>query len=156
MNNRDLGGETPLHWACLNGHTDCAEVLLQNDATLDVQAENGFTPLHTATINSHTECITLLLNKGASRTLRDKQGKIPSDYAKKGSQVGDYFEDSKREVLEKIKNLEKKSLSLESDLKQTQEINEDLTRRLANTLKEQISIEKELKATKEQLQQVKI
>ena len=37
-----------LHKACYNGYRDVAKVLLQKDATVDVQTNSGWTPLHVA------------------------------------------------------------------------------------------------------------
>jgi ankyrin repeat protein len=38
-------GDTPLHIACYNGHTEVVELLLNNNADIDVTSASGKTPL---------------------------------------------------------------------------------------------------------------
>jgi ankyrin repeat protein len=61
-------GEGLLHYACLGGHVDCAEYLVQNHCYLDLQSASGATPLHMATINKHKKIISYLI-KNVSQTL---------------------------------------------------------------------------------------
>ena len=37
-----------LHKACYNGYRDVAKLLLQKEATVDIQTSSGWTPLHVA------------------------------------------------------------------------------------------------------------
>jgi ankyrin repeat protein len=70
----DTGGETPLHWAALNGRLEVLSYLLERGVNINGVAESGFTALHAATINSHVKCISLLLSKGVDVEAKDKKG----------------------------------------------------------------------------------
>ncbi|KAL1524336.1 hypothetical protein AB1Y20_019235 [Prymnesium parvum] len=64
-------GVTPLHAACQEGHAECARLLLENGATVDVLADGiGDTPLHTACRFGREHCVALLLEWGASVSRR--------------------------------------------------------------------------------------
>lgn len=57
-------GDTALHLACLYGHAQCVELLLQEGARADViNAEDGTTALHDAAAGGYVEIAQLLLNK---------------------------------------------------------------------------------------------
>lgn len=61
-------GDTALHLACLYGHLQCVEVLLQEGAKADVvNTQDGTTALHDAAAGGYLEIAQLLLNRsGAS------------------------------------------------------------------------------------------
>jgi ankyrin repeat protein len=57
---------TPLHLACLHGHTECAKILVQRGA--DMSTLSGFldkSPLHLACEYGHYHCVKILLDNGA-------------------------------------------------------------------------------------------
>ena len=58
-------GNTPLHFACANGHVNIAKELLDRGAGIEDQNENGHTPLMEAASNGLVEVARLLLEKGA-------------------------------------------------------------------------------------------
>lgn len=64
MNIADYAGWTPLHEACLNGHAEIVELLLQEGADADAMGGDGDTPLHDAIGNGHTLVVSLLLKYG--------------------------------------------------------------------------------------------
>lgn len=41
ISQQDFNGETPSHWAALNGHANCVELLADKGANLNKQADNG-------------------------------------------------------------------------------------------------------------------
>lgn len=58
-------GDTALTYACENGHTDVAEVLLSYSAKLEHESEGGRTPLMKACRAGHICTVKFLINKGA-------------------------------------------------------------------------------------------
>jgi ankyrin repeat protein len=45
---KTIGGWTPLHWACKNGHVEVVKALLEKGADLHAKTNLGETPLHYA------------------------------------------------------------------------------------------------------------
>lgn len=65
---RDLDGDTPLHFACRNGHVNVIKMLLERGA--DKNAQNGLreTPLSLAVVYRRKEVVKLLLEVGVDMT----------------------------------------------------------------------------------------
>ena len=61
----DKFGNTPLHYACNEGHFEVVKSLLEKDVNIHAVGENDRTPLHHACENGHVEVAKLLLEKGA-------------------------------------------------------------------------------------------
>lgn len=62
----DNFGMTALHWACLNGHTVCARLLIDFGADTNVrQQRGGNTALIIACASGHPEIVSLLLHQGS-------------------------------------------------------------------------------------------
>jgi ankyrin repeat protein len=55
-------GVTALHVACLEGHLDVVNKLIENPALLNGATKNGFTALHVACRKGHLEVVKQLLN----------------------------------------------------------------------------------------------
>lgn len=62
-------GWTPLHYAAAKGHKEMMRLLLEHDAYIDSEAENGTTPLMLAALSSSPLAVKLLLEEGADPTL---------------------------------------------------------------------------------------
>jgi CDK inhibitor PHO81 len=62
----DLHGRHPLHYACRNGHEDIAEYLLANGSPPDHPDHDGLTPMTMAVISGKTKCVHELLEFKAS------------------------------------------------------------------------------------------
>ncbi|KAL4713431.1 hypothetical protein ACJJTC_010416 [Scirpophaga incertulas] len=61
VNVQDDNGYTPLHHACLNGHSDIVRILLSVDASPCVVDKKGATPLHLAAWKGDSNVVAMLL-----------------------------------------------------------------------------------------------
>ncbi|CAG8567167.1 262_t:CDS:2 [Cetraspora pellucida] len=80
LTSRDAFGNTALHMASANGHTNIVEYIIQTLETLEsdiVNAQNelGNTPLHWSALNGHIEIVTLLISNGADVKIKNKAGR---------------------------------------------------------------------------------
>ncbi|KAK9306207.1 hypothetical protein QLX08_002955 [Tetragonisca angustula] len=74
-NAEDSAGYTALHYAARNGHYKICNILLENDATVNIQTRCGHaTALHRAAMQGHSEVVELLLRFNANPNLRDVDG----------------------------------------------------------------------------------
>ena len=62
-------GWTPLHYAATRGHREMMRLLLDNDAYIDSESDNGTTPLMVAAYAGTPLAVKLLLEAGADPTL---------------------------------------------------------------------------------------
>ncbi|HWF08562.1 MAG TPA: ankyrin repeat domain-containing protein [Bryobacteraceae bacterium] len=70
-----LGGFTPLMFAAREGCVECAKVLIDAKADVNLADPDGITPMVNSIINGHYDVATLLLEKGADPNLSDKTGR---------------------------------------------------------------------------------
>uniref|UniRef100_F7ABL7 Ankyrin repeat domain 23 n=1 Tax=Equus caballus TaxID=9796 RepID=F7ABL7_HORSE len=63
---------TALHWACLKGHSQLVNKLLEAGATVDARDLLERTPVFWACRGGHLDILKLLLNKGAQVNAQDK------------------------------------------------------------------------------------
>lgn len=70
-------GMTPLHWAARAGSMECAEILLEREALVNIQNRNRRTPLQLAAEANQAEMIRLLGRHGADLNTQDKKGRTP-------------------------------------------------------------------------------
>ncbi len=78
-------------YACMHGHIDAAELLLQKGAEINV-VPGGFdyagTGLHYAALNGHRAIVEFLLQKGADREVKDtKVGSTAAGWAEHGGHL---------------------------------------------------------------------
>jgi ankyrin repeat protein len=59
---KDKYGNTPLHDACSNGHTDMAKWLVSNGADINAKNDSGSTPLHLANNKLKKELEKCIIN----------------------------------------------------------------------------------------------
>jgi ankyrin repeat protein len=62
-------GWSPLHYAATRGHREMMRLLLDHDAYIDSESENGTTPLMMAAYSAPPLAVKLLLEEGADPTL---------------------------------------------------------------------------------------
>ncbi|MDR3284285.1 MAG: ankyrin repeat domain-containing protein [Treponema sp.] len=70
-------GQTPLHFAAIQGQTGIVRYLLERGASVSAQDTSGSSPLHEAVRYGRVEVVSLLLEKGANPNALDSLGKTP-------------------------------------------------------------------------------
>ena len=82
VNAKDEDGGTPLHYAVFEGHKEIAELLIDNDADVNVKDDNkGFTPFYISIGMGQKEISELLLANGADVNAKWNEGGTPLDNA---------------------------------------------------------------------------
>ena len=69
--------ETALMAAAVGGHKECVRMLLEANASLDLQDAQGRSAVHHAGGQGTADCLRLLLERGARVDCRDSTGKTP-------------------------------------------------------------------------------
>ena len=72
---------TPLHEACIGGHTLVVKELLKHMTDINVVDSNGQTSAHLAAYHGESECLEILITNGSNMVLEDKQGRTPAHLA---------------------------------------------------------------------------
>ena len=68
---------TPLHLACMHGHTECVTTLLTAGADRDKQDHSGQTPIYFAAAFGHSACVEALLAANAALDIPRWDGYTP-------------------------------------------------------------------------------
>ena len=84
-------GWTPLHYAATRGHRDMMRLLLDHEAYIDSEADNGTTPLMMAAYYGTPASVKLLLEEGADPTPRNQSHVNALDLALKVNQQKSAF-----------------------------------------------------------------
>ncbi|KNC50858.1 uncharacterized protein AMSG_06763 [Thecamonas trahens ATCC 50062] len=78
----DVRGNTPLHWAAIEGRVDIMASLLDMGALLNVpNRASAFAPLHLAASKGHMAAVDMLIAAGARALVVDKDGQTPLFWA---------------------------------------------------------------------------
>ncbi len=78
INQGDLQGNRPLHFAVMDGDAETVEMLLQNGAAVDARTAQAETPVHMAAMLGHANILHLLLEKAKDNLhVRNLQGQTP-------------------------------------------------------------------------------
>ena len=81
----DLMNQSPLHMACLQGHTAVAQLLLEAGAEVNAaSAEMGTRPIHRASMGGNLEITQMLIRAGAEINCTDEAGFSPIHWAANG------------------------------------------------------------------------
>mmetsp|Transcript_33111 Transcript_33111/g.60905 ORF Transcript_33111/g.60905 Transcript_33111/m.60905 type:complete len:195 (+) Transcript_33111:88-672(+) len=73
-------GLTPLMQAARNGHSKCAQLLLEANANVNAMDEDGLCPLHFAARTAELEVARALLDGGADPSATDDAGKTAMNH----------------------------------------------------------------------------
>lgn len=71
VNDKDIEGRTPLHYAVSNGHISVVNILLKNGADITQVTNKGNTPLHIATSKGYKEIVEVFLQHVSYNKLND-------------------------------------------------------------------------------------
>jgi len=74
---RSRTGDTPLHFAVIQGNIRAISLLLDAGADIGAAGETGYTPLHYAVEQEQLEAVRVLLERGADISLRAATGLTP-------------------------------------------------------------------------------
>lgn len=104
-NAQDVWGETPLHYAVLNGNTTIARFIVRttdnefDSVDVNIVDAVGKTPLHYAAENDDEAMVRLLIEAGADTLIEDGFGKQPVHCAKKSEIIKILKEAMKHDAL---------------------------------------------------------
>jgi len=85
VNDRNLDGETALHWAAISNSLEVAQLILGAGASVDAKDNDGYTALHRAASNNSLEVAELLVGAEASVDAKTNFGKTPLQIAERQS-----------------------------------------------------------------------
>lgn len=78
----DVYGRVPLHYACMHGHVDIVQELLNAaEDTINLRDQDSFTPLIHAIVHSQLACVQVLLSRGADLTRLGPGEHVPLNLA---------------------------------------------------------------------------
>ena len=64
VNAQNNSGNTPLHWAALNGHLEAVKVLLEHGADPTITNQKGHDPIYEAELNDKSDVVEWVLKEG--------------------------------------------------------------------------------------------
>ena len=76
INVQDNRGDTPLHWACSNGHSDIVETLMLAGADETITNDRGKTPAQVAKSEGHSELLKLLDRDSLWQVMLGRRNKL--------------------------------------------------------------------------------
>jgi ankyrin repeat protein len=68
---QDDSGNYPIHWACLQGHKECVEMLIDNGIEIDILNNSLNSPLLLASAGGHYLIVKYLIEQGSNFFLRN-------------------------------------------------------------------------------------
>ena len=71
--------QTPLHQACINGHIQIVQYLVEKGSNIEAKDQYQQTSLHIASYWGRTDVVKYLVSKGANKNAKDADGKTPYD-----------------------------------------------------------------------------
>jgi len=101
INSKDIYRWTPLHCAVNNNNYDTTELLLDNNAKINIPTQTGDYPIHKAAKNGNVSIVKLLLERNSAIDKKNKQRKTPLDLA---------IENGNNEVVKLLQNYKKRKI----------------------------------------------
>ncbi|MDR0423834.1 MAG: ankyrin repeat domain-containing protein [Rickettsiales bacterium] len=80
-NEINIAGATALHIAARSGSLEVADILIKNNAQINLQDKDGWTPLMRAALKNNVEIVKLLLDNGANPLIINEAGNSALVYA---------------------------------------------------------------------------
>ena len=77
VNCSDFEGHTVLHLACLVGHLDMVDFLLERGANVDAVDDDGWTPIFSAITEDYLEIVSVLIKHDCNVNVIDEKGYSP-------------------------------------------------------------------------------
>ena len=68
MDTRSKAGWSPVHIAVLKGHRDILEMLMRENANVNLSANSGITAIHIAVWKNNSEIVKILFRKSFNRS----------------------------------------------------------------------------------------
>ena len=65
VNIKNKSGNTPLHWASINGHLPVVKALVAGSANVDIKSDSGHTPAGDAEMVQKWDVVNFLLERSA-------------------------------------------------------------------------------------------
>jgi len=81
IDERNVYGETPLHWCCKEGNIEIAKLLIANGCDMKVKDCDGNTPLHWAAEYNQHEIVSYLLSQNVEVNNKNSEGNTPMELA---------------------------------------------------------------------------
>lgn len=91
INQKDINGSTPLHWACYTSSENAINFLLSWIDDVNITDNKGQTPLHIAIFSDRINIIKKLLHKGSDTSIRDNSNRTVYDIASQNSNLSNIF-----------------------------------------------------------------
>ena len=74
-------GETPLHWAAMNGHLSICHLITDKVVKKNPKNKYNTTPLHLAANNGHLDICRLIMDQVEEKNPENDHGETPSGLA---------------------------------------------------------------------------
>ena len=110
VNAQNEAGNTPLHWAALNGHLEAVKVLLENGGDPTITNSRGHDAVYEAELNDKQEVVEWVLKEGGEGLEEGLSGETGEDDAEEESaeekEAKDENDEESSKLGDNLKNLD--------------------------------------------------